>query len=232
MPAFNESQRIEDCLKKIPDFFQSIMPGNFEIIVVDDGSLDDTASKVSAIAAKVPEIRLISYHNNRGKGFAVRKGVLASTGKLVLFTDTDLSTPIEDYLILKEKIGEGYDIAIGSRAIKGSVLSVHQPKYREIGGKALNLFIRLLAVKGIHDTQCGFKLFVGDKARFIFSKCRLDGFSFDVEALYLARKLGYSIAETPVHWAHCEGSKVKPFKDGWQLLKDVVKLRFMKYDIK
>ena len=132
---------------------------------------------------------------------------------------------------MKSEIDRGYDIAVGSRAVPGSVLNVHQPKYRELGGKALNLAIRLLAVPGIHDTQCGFKLFDGDKARFIFSKCRLEGFSFDIEVLYLARKLGFLIAETPVHWSHREGSKVKPFSDGCKVLWDVVKLRFSRYDL-
>ena len=233
MPAFDESGRIEDSLSRVLGYLRGAdsIKGEFEIIVVDDGSTDETRARVTAMAERNQEIHIVAYNENQGKGYAVRQGVLASKGKNVLISDADLSAPIEDLPLLVQALERGADIAVGSRALPGSVLTERQPRYRELGGKALNLPIRLLAVPGIHDTQCGFKLFQGDAARRIFAKCMLNRYSFDVEALYLARRMGYSIAETPIHWGHREGSKVRPFADGLRILFDLARLRLRRYDL-
>jgi dolichyl-phosphate beta-glucosyltransferase len=234
IPAFDESGRIEDSLDRVLSYLRgadSVKDG-FEIIVVDDGSTDETRGRIAAMAERNPEIRIVAYDENQGKGYAVRQGILASKGKCVLISDADLSAPIEDLPLLTDALEHGFDIAVGSRAMPGSVLTERQPRYRELGGKALNLPIRLLAVPGIHDTQCGFKLFRGDAARRIFAKCTLNRYSFDVEALYLARKMGCSMAEVPIHWGHREGSKVRPFADGFKILLDLARLRLRKYDLR
>ncbi len=230
MPAFNEADRISRSLTKVDAYLASIHK-RYEIIVVDDGSCDSTADTVRECALSMDELRLISYLPNRGKGYAVRQGVLASRGQYVAFSDVDLSAPIEEIEKLFAALHKGYDVAIGSRALKQSQLAVHQPLYRELGGKALNLFIRLFAVSGIRDTQCGFKLYRGDLARRLFAGCIVDGWAFDVETLYLARRLGADIAEVPIKWAHAEGSKVSPLKAGLQVLLDVLRIRFHRYEL-
>ena len=157
--------------------------------------------------------------------------MLAASGDKILFTDADHSTPIDELPALMTALDGGCGVAIGSRAVRGSVRTIHQPYYREIGGKALNLFIQLFAVPGVKDTQCGFKLFTKDAARRIFSQCIIDRFSFDIEALYLARKLGYKIAELPVHWANRGESRVRPFRDGLMILTDMARIRFHGYSL-
>ena len=230
VPAYNESVRMVESLQGILDYLRPTVT-RVEIVVVDDGSTDDTRTKIAEFSERSPEIRIVAYDRNRGKGYAVRQGMLASKGRRVIISDADLSAPIEDLPLLENALERGCEIAVGSRALPGSVLTHRQPRYRELGGKVLNLAIRLLAVPGIHDTQCGFKLFDGEAARRIFSKCTLDGWGFDVEVLYLARRMGYRVAEVPVHWAHREGSKVRPFADGVKILLDLVRIRLRRYDL-
>lgn len=230
MPAYNEADRISDALTKV-DAYLSSMRRPYEILVVDDGSTDSTLDRVRECAASCNELRLISYGVNRGKGYAVRQGMLASRGQYAAFSDADLSAPIEELSKLFAALNRGYDIAIGSRALRESELTLRQPLYRELGGKALNLMVRLFAVPGIRDTQCGLKLFKGAVAREIFSRCFVDGWAFDVETLYLARRLGYDVAETPVRWAHAEGSKVRPLRAGLQVLRDIARVRTHHYDL-
>ncbi len=229
VPAYNEQERLASNLSEIIEYLEGTQKP-YELIVVDDGSSDDTISILNDYKAKNSNVKVISYQPNMGKGYAVRMGMLESAGEYIAFSDADLSAPIEDMDKLFCAIEPDYDIAIGSRAVRGSKLAKHQPLYRELGGKALNLVIRVLAVRGIHDTQCGFKLFRGDLARKIFSMCFINGWSFDVEALYLARKLGFSIIETPVRWSHSEGSKLRPFSAGMQVIKDLVRMRFHRYE--
>jgi dolichyl-phosphate beta-glucosyltransferase len=170
-----------------------------------------------------PRIRLIEYQPNRGKGYAVRTGMLAAEADFLLLCDADLATPIEE---LETLAAAHADIAIGSRALDRAKLEVHQPWLREFGGRVLNKMIQLLAVKGLKDTQCGFKLFTRDAAKAIFPRCKLNGFSYDVEALMIGKALGFSIEEVPVRWAHQEGSKVKVLRDAPRMLRDLIVLRF------
>jgi dolichyl-phosphate beta-glucosyltransferase len=228
VPAFNESARIGASLQKICRYLSAKGMG-FEIIVVDDGSTDDTAEKVRTAAAGDCAIRLVSYAPNRGKGRAVKTGMLTSRGRRVLMTDADLSAPIEDLHLLSDAMEDGCEVAIGSRGHKDSIITTHQPLYRELGGKMVGLAIRTLAVRGIKDSQCGFKLFDGDFARRLFEKSVIDGYACDVEALYLAARMGGRIREVAIHWGHCEGSKVRPFADAIGILGDICRILLTRY---
>ena len=230
IPAYNEQGRIVSTLRTV-DAYMSAQGGSYEIIVVDDGSTDGTLDIVKDLAAETGSIRVVSYEKNSGKGYAVRQGVFAARGDYIAFSDADLSAPIDELPKLFDAIKNGFDVAIGSRAVNRSLLGVHQPWYRELGGRGLNLIIQALAVPGIKDTQCGFKLFRGDVAREIFSKCFLDGWGFDVETLYLARRLGHTVAEIPVRWSHAAGSKIHPFSAGVRVIEDLIRLRLHKYSI-
>lgn len=172
--------------------------------MVDDGSHDGTAARAEAAGATV-----LRNEGNRGKGFSVRRGMLAARGARRLMTDADLSTPIEDLPRLMARLDEGYDVAIASRALPGSNVEVRQSAYREAMGRLFNVCVRVLAVPGLHDTQCGFKLFTARAAEVAFGASRLDGFSFDVEALFVARARGFRIAEVPVTWRNDVATRVK-----------------------
>ncbi len=226
IPAYNEAKRIAETVATVRDYLD-LMGKPYEIIVVDDGSTDSTAEVLSEIS----DIEVISYQPNHGKGYAVRQGMLASHGDYAAFTDVDLSAPIDELSKLFESIESGAGVAICSRAVAGSRLLVHQPHYRELGGKMLNLFIQLFAVPGIKDTQCGFKLFVGDAARRVFAKCILDGWGFDIEALYLARKMGFKVAEVPTRWSHDADSRIRPMRAGLQVIRDTIRIRLHRYGI-
>jgi len=229
-PAYNEEARIASTLDRVDAYLRST-GRSWEIVVVDDGSTDGTLDAARGWAAGREEVRIVTYAPNMGKGYAVRQGVFASRGQYIAFSDVDLSAPIEEMSKLFEAIDQGYDIAIGSRAVKGARIPVHQPLYRELGGKGLNLIIQALAVPGIHDTQCGFKLFRGEVAREVFSRAFLNGWDFDVEVLYLARKLGYRIAEVAVCWSHAEGSRIKPFQAGLMAVLNLIRIRTHNYDL-
>jgi len=224
VPAFNEEGRLG---KTLPHLWNGLKRrfSTFEIIVVDDGSRDSTASIVTRFAETHPEVRLISYGNNRGKGYAVRTGMLAARGRHILFSDADLSTPFREVAKLLTKMAEGFDVAIGSRARRESRIIEYQPAYRVLMGKTFNKVVRLLAVRGISDTQCGFKCFTRQAAREIFSDARIDGFSFDVEALYIAGFKGLRVAEVGVLWRNDPQSKVHPVKHSLQMLRDLILIR-------
>jgi len=228
IPAYNEERRIGGNLALVEAYLSSLRQP-CEVIVVDDGSTDVTLDIARKRARGTTALRIVTYKPNRGKGYALRQGMLAARGRLIAFSDADLSAPIDELAKLLSAIEDGYDIAIGSRAVKGAELMIHQPRYRELGGKLLNLAIRALAVPGIHDTQCGFKLFKGDAARSIFTRCFINGWACDVEALYLARRLGYRVAEIPVRWSHSADSKIRPFRAGFEVLRDTLRVRFHKY---
>lgn len=180
-----------------------------EILVVDDGSADGTADAATEFAKTNPNVRVLRNPGNRGKGFSVRHGMLEAHGHWRLFSDADLSTPIEELEKLWCALESGNDqIAIGSRALDRSLIGVHQPGYRETMGRIFNSVMRAATGLAISDTQCGFKLFRGDVAEEVFSRQRLERFGFDAEVLYIAARRGYGIAEVPVRWNHVEGSKV------------------------
>lgn len=230
IPAYNEESSLESTTREVGNYL-SQRGLSYEILIVDDGSTDSSLAVARRIEADRYNVRTITYIPNRGKGHAVRTGVLAAKGEKVLFTDSDNATPIDELPALMAALDSGCSVAIASRAVKGAVRLVHQPFYREIGGKILNLIIRTFAVRGIHDTQCGFKLFTQEAAEAIFSKCIIDGWSFDVEVLYLANLLGYKIAEMPVHWTHRGNSKVHPIRDGLKMLLDIVRIRTHRYQL-
>ncbi len=220
IPAYNEEQRIGDTLKKVAEYFKG---KKHEIIVVSDGSKDKTKQTVEKL--KLPHTRVIEYQPNRGKGYAVRTGMLEAKGDYILFSDADLSTPIEQFNKFSPYFHEA-DVVIGSRALPKSMITKHQPWYRELIGKVFNKIVRVCTVRGVYDTQCGFKMFSKKAAKDIFSRATIDGFSFDVEALMLARKLKYKIMEIPIVWMNDERSTVKPVKDAMRMLRDVIKIRW------
>lgn len=223
VPAYNEESRIEPTLTRMNEFL-SAQSYSWKVVVLSDGSSDRTVEIVKEFAATHSSFEVVDCQPNHGKGHVVRKGMLESSAELVLFSDADLATPIEEVDKLLAKM-ESHDIAIGSRPLKDSELEVRQPWYRETLGRAFNFAVQSLAVKGIQDTQCGFKLFRNKAAKDVFSRCKLDGFGFDFEALMIAHDLGYRVAEVPVRWRHIDGSKVVLMRDGPRMLWDLVKLR-------
>lgn len=224
VPAFNEENRLSETLpvlwKEAGKLFQT-----FEIIVVDDGSTDKTAEIVVAFGERNPGVRLIRYEKNRGKGYAVRTGVLAAAGDLILFSDADLSTPFGEVVSLLAALDAGADVAIGSRAQKTTRILKRQPFYRILMGKTFNKVVQFLATPGLYDTQCGFKLFPRAAAVDLFSDCRIDGFGFDVEVLFLARKRGMLIREVGVRWENSPESKVHPVVDSLRMLRELAIIR-------
>ncbi|MFD9794546.1 dolichyl-phosphate beta-glucosyltransferase [Streptomyces sp. NPDC059070] len=219
VPAYNEERRLGPTLDAIRDHLHGAATA-WELIVVDDGSDDGTADVARAAADADPRIRLLSADRNRGKGHALRLGVAASRGARVLLTDADLATPVAELdRLAKELDGARASAAIGSRAHPEADIAVHQGRVREWLGRMGNRLIRAVAVPGIHDTQCGFKLFDGEKARAAFADARLDGWGIDVEILQYFRRRGWAVAEVPVRWSHQEGSKVGPADYGRVLLE-------------
>jgi dolichyl-phosphate beta-glucosyltransferase len=225
IPAFNEEERLGNSLQVIMDYFRD-KPFETEIVVVDDGSSDSTVK----IAGEFPEVKVIPQPRNMGKGAAVRRGMLESTGGLRIFTDADLSTPIYETTKIIDKIREGFDIVAGSRAVDYGMIRKHQPFYREFMGKTFNQIVQLLVIRGIKDTQCGFKGFTARAAETIFSKAKIDGFSFDVEALFLGKKAGFKIAEVPVEWYNDERSKVNPVWDSLNMFREILRIKSLHKD--
>ncbi|MCL5283967.1 MAG: glycosyltransferase family 2 protein [Armatimonadetes bacterium] len=228
IPAYNEESRIGSTLDRMLEYFKS-QPYPVEIIIVDDGSSDRTTQVVTDKSKENCIIESERYTPNQGKGHAVRHGMLLARGDFILFSDADLATPIEEVKKLFQALEKGADIAIGSRDVPGAQLVRRQSFLREAGGKIFNRCVQFLAVPGIHDTQCGFKLFRRQAARDIFSRCQVNNFSFDVEALYIGRRLGYRIVESPVRWAHQEGSKVRFARDAWRMLMTLLLIRRSDY---
>lgn len=230
IPAYNEAKRIAASLDKIADYL-SAQKYTYEALVVDDGSTDGTAEVCRAIASSHPWLEVLRYLVNRGKGHAVRAGVLAVGGEHVLICDADLATPIEELDGFWRFFEEGADIVIASRPLRESHLVKRQPLYREFAGRFFNLLVRAVAVRGIHDTQCGFKLFRGEAARAIFPLCSLSDFGFDIEVLHVAQRLGFRIREAPVHWYHRPGSKVRLLRDGLRMLLDLFRIRLRHHNL-
>ncbi|HEY1435087.1 MAG TPA: dolichyl-phosphate beta-glucosyltransferase [Thermoanaerobaculia bacterium] len=228
IPAYDESGRIENCIRSVARWARS-RPGGWEweVILVDDGSTDDTVARAKRFAADEKlDVEIVSYGKNRGKGAAIRAGVLQSSGDPVLVTDTDLSTPLSEWVKLAERLPT-HPVAIGSRAMEQDLVRKRQPFYRQFMGRIFNRLVRLLTVHSIGDTQCGFKLFRGDVARDLFASARIDRFAYDVEILYLARQRGIAIAEVPVIWVNSPESKVAVVRDSLRMLGDLFRIRWM-----
>jgi dolichyl-phosphate beta-glucosyltransferase len=223
IPAYNESERLPRYLPDVVAFCQTL-DGGAEVIVVDDGSKDGTAEYVAAVATAEPMVRLIRQNPNRGKGAAVRSGVLESGGRFILFTDADGATPITECSKLLEAALAGSDVVIGSRKIGGEAARRERSILRKLVGSIFYRITNLLAVPGIEDTQCGFKLFSRAAARQIFPDLRETGWAFDVEILFLAQKIGLTIDELPVNWSAVEGSKIRP-KDAIRMLVALIRIR-------
>jgi dolichyl-phosphate beta-glucosyltransferase len=223
IPAYNESRRIEKTLARIRAWL-SERGVSYELIVVDDGSVDGTIALIEKLSAQISELKLLKL-SHQGKGGAVRSGVLASNGELVLMSDADLSTPIEEFEKLKIAIDSGHDLAVGSRRAAGATLKRHQPWLRQSVGLMFGFFTQRIVPTGISDTQCGFKLFPKAAARRLFTLQESRGFCFDIEILGLARMMGLKIAEVPVVWEDAEGSKVKPLRHLPEVIREVVKIR-------
>lgn len=224
IPAYDEEARLGPTLLGALGYFRGLGQG-FEVIVVDDGSRDGTSRVVTALEQGNPEIRLIRLAANHGKGYAVRAGVLNARGELVLFADADGATPWPEFARLEEAIARGADVAIGSRALHAAGTTVRRRWYRHVIGRAFHRLVHLLTVRGIRDTQCGFKLFRAPVAHELFSRMRMDGFSFDVEVLLMAERQGRSVAEVPVNWVHQAGSHVDLVRDSIRMARDLFVIR-------
>jgi dolichyl-phosphate beta-glucosyltransferase len=222
IPAFNESLRLGPTLEKVVDYLDRQCL-HHEVLVVDDGSTDSTSEVALAFASR--EVRLLRQEANRGKGAVVKIGVLASQGAEVLLVDADLSTPIEDLERLRPHLSEA-EVVLGSRAVAGSDILQHQPFYREMMGRTFNFIIQVLGVRGLRDTQCGFKLLDGAVARRLFAEVTIESYAYDVELVWLAQRRGYRVVEVGVRWADSPSSRVNPLTDSVRMLRDVLALRW------
>jgi dolichyl-phosphate beta-glucosyltransferase len=225
VPCYNEEQRLPSTIEKIEAYLDK-RGDNYELILVDDGSADGTRAVMDAAAVRHNAVRIAALPANRGKGRALAEGVKISRGTNVLVTDADLSTPINELEKLEAQLEAGAGVAIGSRAIKGSRVELSQPVYRVLMGKAFNLIVQAVLLPGIWDTQCGFKLFRGDVAREVFAGLTTDGFGYDPEVLYLAKKKGVRVAEVPVVWRNSAPTKVSAVRSSLDMFRHVVSVRF------
>lgn len=223
IPAYDEEDRLPPTLEKVLEYLEE-RGESFEVLVVDDGSSDDTSGAALVFAER--GVRVLALGQNRGKGAAIRHGVLESLGEDVLLTDADLSTPIEDLERLEPHL-EAAPVVIGSRAVDDADVAVRQPFYREWMGKTFNLLIRLAGIVGLKDTQCGFKLLRGDVARELCTHLVTDGFAYDVELVWLARELGYEVREVGVTWVNSPTSKVSVLADPPKMLLEIVRFRWL-----
>jgi len=224
VPAFNEERRLGRTVNVLIEYFRG-RSLRFEVILVDDGSRDSTLDLMRGFAAANAAVKVVSLASNRGKGRATAAGVMITRGAIVLTTDADLSTPIDEFDKLLAQLAGGADIAIASRAAAASVIAVGQPSYRVMMGRAFNRIVQLLLLPGIKDTQCGFKLYQGPIARELFGSSRIDGFAFDVEILVLAVRLRYRVCEVAVRWENSPDSRVSPVRHSLEMLRDVLRLR-------
>ena len=227
IPAYNESARLGDPLRKVLTYLAEHQPDG-EVIVVDDGSSDDTSQVAKAAFDEFPSIasQVVRYDANRGKGFAVRTGLKAASADIALFSDADLSTPIEEITKLVDPIRQGeFDVTFGSRALDRSLIGTHQPWQREQGGRLINLLIRTMSGLDFADTQCGFKAFNMTRFRPLVDMMQIDRFGFDVEFLFVAAHNGLHLAEIPVRWNDVAGSKVSAFRDARRMVSELRLIR-------
>jgi glycosyltransferase involved in cell wall biosynthesis len=225
IPAYNESARIGHALEEVLRTLDE-KRWNAEVLVVNDGSTDNTAAIVEGFAAKDSRVRLLQNPTNRGKGYSVRNGLLHGSGNILMFTDADLSSPMAEAERLFAAIRDGADVAIGSRWLERSRQTIHQPLYRQIFGRCFNLVTRMVMRLPFADTQCGFKAFRRGAAQTIFQLQRIERWGFDPEILFIALKRGYNIREVPVTWGHDERSKISYLRDGIKMLEELVYVRW------
>jgi glycosyltransferase involved in cell wall biosynthesis len=224
IPSYNEELRLPTTLDRIAGYLQSYR-GTAEVLVVDDGSKDRTAAVAESYRGKIPSLRVVSNGVNRGKGYSVRRGMQAARGRIALFTDADLSAPIEEAGKLIAAL-ENNDVAIGSRAMDRSLITVHESPFREFAGIIFNKIVRIILWLPFVDTQCGFKAFRRENCAVIFEQQRIERFGFDPELLYLARHHGLRTAEIPVRWGHSAATKVSMLRDSVQMFFDVFTIRW------
>lgn len=224
-PAFNESRRLAATLDSVVSYV-SQQHWKVEIIVVNDGSTDDTADIVKGYAAQYPVVRLVQNPGNRGKGYSVRNGMLNAHGDVLLFSDADLSSPISEAPKLLAALENGADVAIGSRWLKSDLQTERQSLTRQIFGRMYNLLLRVVLGLNYKDTQCGFKAFKRNAGRVLFSAQRIERWGFDAELLFLAKLYGLRVAEVPVEWAHVGASKINPLRDGARMFAEMLTIRW------
>lgn len=224
IPAYNEEVRLAKTLPVLKEFLER-QEYSWEVVLVDDGSADRTSEVLQQFFSP-EEGRSFKHTPNRGKGYAIRRGVAEARGEILLFSDADFSTPIDEFPKLYQHIQNGFDIAIGSRSLPESNVEVHQAWVREGMGKIFNLLVRIILLRGFIDTQCGFKCVRRKAAAPIFSQLTIDGFGYDVEFLFLAQKNGLKIKETPVLWRNHPDSRVRILQDSFRMLTDLITVRF------
>jgi glycosyltransferase involved in cell wall biosynthesis len=225
VPAYNEARRIRDTLERLCCFKES-EPFPIELIVVDDGSTDQTVETV----LEFPAIRLVRNDRNHGKGFTVRHGVLEARGEFILFTDADLSTPIEEVdKLISALQSSGADAAVGSRALERELIGIHQPWFRDMAGRSFNLLVRVFTGLRLHDTQCGFKLFKRSSTRRAFEMMRVEGFGFDPELLFLIERQGGRVVEVPVRWNDNPATRVRFLRDSARMFFDLIAIRWRSF---
>ncbi len=225
IPAYNESARIGRALSDVLRVLDE-KRWDAEVIVVNDGSSDNTAAIIESFAARDKRVRLLQNPRNCGKGFSVRNGLLHAAGNILMFTDADLSAPMEEAERLFTAIRDGADVAIGSRWLQRSRQTIHQPLYRQIFGRCFNMVTRMVMRLPFADTQCGFKAFRRNAAQTIFQLQRIERWGFDPEILFIALKRGYNITEVPVTWGHDERSRISYLRDGLKMLEELVYVRW------
>ncbi len=223
IPAYNEAEGIQAALEQVSAYFRSRAIAG-EIVVVDDGSTDGTAGLAGQPSVPAA-VRVLVNEENRGKGYSVRRGILSARGRYVGFTDADMATPIDQLDKVRQALESGAEVVIGSRALPDSQIARHQPWWRERAGRLFGSFVRTVLLPGIADSQCGFKFFSAAAAQAIFTRQRLTGWAFDVELLYIARRLGYNIVQVPVRWIDEPHSRVRMLCDGPRMLVDVLRIR-------
>jgi len=228
IPAYNESTRLGATLEKVLAYVHT-HEWDAEVIVVNDGSRDNTADIVRTFARKYPALRLVENPGNRGKGYSVRNGMLNARGRILLFSDADLSSPIEEVPKLLKALDEGADVAIGSRWLCAQTQIQRQPQYRQLLGRIFNLMLRITLNLQFKDTQCGFKAFKQRAAQAIFPLQKIERWGFDPEILFLARKFGLTVMEVPVAWGHNEGTRINPLVDGSRMFMEMLYIRW--YDL-
>lgn len=225
IPAYNEGARLRPTLERVLNFVRQ-QAWDAEVVVVDDGSRDNTADLVREFAQSNGIVRLVQNPGNRGKGYSVRAGVMNARGRIILFTDADLSSPIEEAPKLLKEIEAGADVAIGSRWVRSELQTNRQSLARQVLGRAFNLLLRIVLRLDFKDTQCGFKAFRQGVARTVFPLQRIERWGFDPEVLFLACRSGFKVVEVPVRWGHDSGTRINPLVDGSRMVAEMLRIRW------